>query len=122
MQTSVDINQWSRAVPSDPLFPAAPADWARATAEAVAEAEGIVLTEEHWEAVRALQGYFARHAGDAGINVREVHDALDEHFHARGGLKRLYQLFPGGPIAQGCRLAGLKAPPMANDASFGSVA
>lgn len=122
MQTSVDINQWSSAVPSDPLFPAAPPDWARATAEAVAEAEGIALTEEHWEAVRALQGYFARHAGDAGINMREVHDALDEHFHARGGLKRLYQLFPGGPIAQGCRFAGLKAPPMANDAGFGSVA
>jgi tRNA 2-thiouridine synthesizing protein E len=122
MQTSVDINQWSRAVPSDPLYPAAPADWTRATAEAVAEVEGIVLTEEHWEAVRALQGYFARHGGDGGINMREIHDALDEYFHTRGGLKRLYQLFPGGPIAQGCRLAGLKAPPMASDSSFGSVA
>ena len=122
MQTSVDINQWSSATPSDPLFPAAPVDWTRVAAQAVAEDEDLVLTEEHWEAVRALQGYFARHDGEQGVNMRELHDALEEHFHARGGLKRLYQLFPGGPIAQGCRLAGLKAPPMASDSSFGSVA
>jgi tRNA 2-thiouridine synthesizing protein E len=122
MHTSTDINQWDRAMPRNPLFPAAPPDWTQATAESVAEAEGIGLTKEHWEAVRALQGYFARHDADTGISMREVHDALEEHFHARGGLKRLYQLFPGGPLAQGCRLAGLKPPPMASDTSFGSVA
>jgi len=54
--------------------------------------------------------------------MRELHDALEERFHARGGLKRLYQLFPGGPLAQGCRLAGLKAPFLATDHGFGSVA
>ena len=59
MQTSVDINQWSSATPSDPLFPAAPVDWTRVAAQAVAEDEDLVLTEEHWEAVRALQGYRA---------------------------------------------------------------
>ena len=31
-------------------------------------------------------------------------------------------LFPGGPVAQGCRLAGLKAPAGAVDRGFGSVA
>ena len=52
----------------------------------------------------------------------DLHDALDECFHQKGGLKYLYTLFPGGPIAQSCRLAGLKAPFIATDRSFGSVA
>ena len=65
-----------------------------------------------------LQGYFAAHERP---NVRELHDALDESFHARGGLRYLYTLFPGGPVAQGCRFAGLKAPSGAADKSFGSV-
>jgi tRNA 2-thiouridine synthesizing protein E len=56
------------------------------------------------------------------INLRDLHDALDEHFHAKGGLKYLYTIFPGGPITQSCRLAGLKAPFIASDPSFGSVA
>jgi tRNA 2-thiouridine synthesizing protein E len=54
--------------------------------------------------------------------MRELHDALDEMFHRQGGIKQLYVLFHGGPIAQGCRIAGLKAPAGAIDRGFGSVA
>ena len=53
--------------------------------------------------------------------MRQLHDALDERFHAKGGLKYLYEVFPGGPIAQGCRFAGLKPPAGAADKSFGSA-
>jgi tRNA 2-thiouridine synthesizing protein E len=70
--------------------------------------------------VRALQEYFARHEF-RGHNMREAHDALDERFHARGGMKYLYQLFPAGPVAQGCRVAGLPVPFLAVDRGFGSV-
>jgi hypothetical protein len=48
--------------------------------------------------------------------------ALDERFHHKGGMRYLYQLLPGGPVAQECRLAGLKAPAGAVDKGFGSVA
>jgi tRNA 2-thiouridine synthesizing protein E len=104
----------------DPAFPHAPRDWRRASAVKAAQAEGLDLTEDHWEAVRALQAYYARKEKQR-VNTRELHDALDEKFHARGGIKFLYTLFPGGPIAQGCRLAGLEAPAGAVDAGFGSV-
>jgi tRNA 2-thiouridine synthesizing protein E len=104
------------------VFPHAPEDWSPVVAEEIARAEGIELSDDHWEAVRGLQEYFARHEGAPSINMREVHDALDERFHSRGGIKALYLLFPGGPIAQGCRVAGLKAPYLATDTSFGSVA
>jgi tRNA 2-thiouridine synthesizing protein E len=106
---------------ADLPFPYAPSDWSPGMAEEIAAAEGLSLSDDCWEVVRCLQEYFARHEDDRNINMRGLHDALDEHFHARGGLKSLYLLLPGGPIAQGCRLAGLKAPYLATDHSFGSV-
>jgi len=111
----------SGATERDPAFPHAPAGWTRAGAIETARLEGLTPGEEHWEAVRALQEYFARHEPTA-IKLRELHDALDEKFHRQGGIRRLYLLFPGGPVAQGCRIAGLWAPAGATDKGFGSVA
>ena len=102
----------------DPSFPFAPTDWSRSDAEVAAGDEGITLGDDHWETLRALQEYFSK---NASIQVRELHDALEERFHTRGGLKFLYRLFPGGPVAQGCRIAGLQPPPGSTNASFGSV-
>ena len=110
----------SGSVP-DPLFPHAPAGWTPAAAVETARHDGLEIGEDHWEAVRALQEYWDRHA-EASVNLRELHDALDEKFHHKGGMKYLYVLLPGGPVAQGCRLAGLKAPAGAIDKGFGSVA
>lgn len=105
----------------DPDFPYAPAGWTRAAAEEVAQAEGLAMTEDHWLALRALQQYFARHQDSVGIQLRTLHDALDEAMHTKGGIKYLYHLFPAGPIAQGCRLAGLKPPTGVTDKGMGSV-
>ena len=104
----------------DPKFPHAPPDWTPAVALEAAQREGLELGEDHWEALRALQEYYARHE-DVAINMRKLHDALDEKFHRQGGIRGLYLLFPGGPVAQGCRIAGLKAPAGAVDKGFGSV-
>jgi len=70
--------------------------------------EGLKLADDHWEAVGALQEYFVRHSEQPTTNMRELHDALDEKFHIKGGIRYLYKLFPGGPIAQVsyCRTAG----------------
>lgn len=119
---SADINKLIQEPAADPDFPHAPLNWTRDEAAEIARQEGLELTEDHWETIRALQNYYAHHEDAAVINLRELHDALDEHFHPKGGIKYLYTLFPGGPIAQSCRLAGLKAPFMATDHSFGSVA
>ena len=102
----------------DPDFPHAPGDWSPTAAEAVAAGEGLQLGADHWNIIRALQGYFASHEKP---NMRELHDALDERFHAQGGMKFLYGILPGGPVSQGCRLAGVQAPAGSTDKSFGSV-
>ncbi|MBU2642394.1 MAG: TusE/DsrC/DsvC family sulfur relay protein [Gammaproteobacteria bacterium] len=122
LHTSADINKLVGAPASDPDFPYAPLEWTREDAMKTAREEKLDLTEAHWEVVRALQNFYAHHDETSVINLRELHDALEEHFHLQGGLKYLYTLFPGGPIAQSCRLAGLKAPFMASDRGFGSVA
>ncbi len=107
------------AIPGAAVLSHAPENWSLARAVELAEAEGITLTEEHVKMLLDLQEYFAQH--EDRINLRELHDALDEEFHVEGGIKHLYQLFPGGPIAQGCRIAGLEVPAYAEDANFGSV-
>lgn len=105
----------------DPLFPHAPPEWTPTVAQEVARQENLALSDDHWELVRGLQAFYARHE-DAPVTLTELHDALEEKFHHKGGIKYLYTLLPGGPIAQGCRLAGLSAPGGATDRSFGSVA
>lgn len=122
LRDSVDINQLIREPATNADFPDAPLEWTRDDAMKIAQEEGLTLTAEHWDVVRALQRYYAQHEDDPVINLRDLHDALDECFHHQGGVKHLYALFPGGPIAQSCRIAGLKAPYIATDPHFGSVA
>jgi tRNA 2-thiouridine synthesizing protein E len=103
-------------------FPNAPPGWSPDKARELARQEGLELDADHWMAIRGLQEYFARAGVSvASVRVRELRDALDEKFHVKGGYRHLYRLFPGGPIAQGCRLAGLEVPPGSVDPSFGSV-
>ena len=100
-------------------FPHAPAGWSTSMAEAVASEDGLELTDDHWQLVRALQEYYDKAERP---NLRQITDALEESFHSRGGMKYLYKIIPGGPVAQGCILAGLDVPAGAVDKSFGSVA
>lgn len=117
-ETMKDIMHPSSAMNRDPQFPHAPDEWTKENAKDTAQAEGIELTDDHWSLVAALQEYFAKNEVP---HVRALHDALDEKFHSKGGIKYLYQLFPGGPVAQGCRFAGLNPPAGSTDESFGSV-
>ena len=100
-------------------FQYAPADWSPQLALQKAEEEGLELGDEHWKVIRAVQEFFGK---NERIRLSELHDALEEKFHHKGGMKYLYTLFPGGPMAQGSRLAGLESPRGSIDLSFGSVA
>ena len=101
-------------------FRHAPADWSAELATGIAAQEKLALQDAHWEVVRSLQEFYARNE-EGAFQLRTLKDALEEKFHHKGGMKYLYTLFPGGPIVQGCRLAGLKPPAGATDLGFGSV-
>jgi tRNA 2-thiouridine synthesizing protein E len=92
--------------------------WSEDVARTLAAAEGLELTPRHLEVLRFLRvRYRERGPNDS---AHEIMQALDAQFDRAGGKKALYQLFPGGPVGQGSRLAGLPAPPGARDPSFGS--
>lgn len=93
--------------------------WSEDIAGEIAEKEGIFMTEEHWEVVNLLRNHYRLHGHD--MSGTRLLNALVEPFGARGGKKRLYELFPGGPINQGSRIAGVPPPPYSRDPSFGSV-
>ena len=100
-------------------FPNAPTDWDIKTAEDTAKNDGVEMNDDHWDLIQALQEYYSKVEFP---NLRQIKDALEEKFHSRGGMKYLYQIIPGGPVAEGCRLAGLQVPAGAIDKSFGSTA
>lgn len=105
----------------DARFRFAPEGWTVEAAREMARQEGLELEEDHWVLIHALQEFCARHEDHSAVKMLELRDALEEKFHYKGGIKYLYFIFPGGPVAQGCRLAGLKAPPGAQDFSYGNV-
>jgi tRNA 2-thiouridine synthesizing protein E len=90
--------------------------WSPGLARNRAEAEGISLEEEHFLVLYHLRERFRR-LGPAR-SAREVLRELEQDF---GGRKHLYTLFPGGPVTQASRIAGLPVPPYSSDPSFGSV-
>ena len=94
-------------------------DWNEARATSLAKDEGIELTDAHWEVIRFLRRHYETHGPVK--HARQLSQALEETFGAQGGLKYLYTLLPQGPVAQGCRLAGLPAPKDSINVSFGSA-
>lgn len=93
--------------------------WSPRVANHLAEAEGIALSEEHFAVLSCLRELYREMGPD--WNAREVTRRLEKNFASEGGRRYLYGLFPGGPLAQGCRLAGLPLPQGTLNPSFGSV-
>jgi len=85
----------------------------------MADKEGITLSNEHLGVVECLRDYFLEF-GEA-VKGRDIEDMLDEVFDGHGGRKYLWNLFPGGPVTQGMRIAGLPVPLHSGDKGFGTV-
>lgn len=94
-------------------------DWTRQIGESIARAEGIAMTQAHWEVVDFLREHYLQH-GKASAG-RELAEALDQAFAAQGGSAYLLKQFPQGPVAQASRIGGLPVPPYTEDPSFGST-
>lgn len=94
-------------------------NWSPLLAQKQAAAEGLDLTDEHWEIIIYLRERYREHG--RASSAREILRELEARFTDGHGRRSLYQLFPGGPVSQASRIAGLPLPPYASDASFGSV-
>ena len=92
--------------------------WDRAKSAALAESEGIGLSDEHWSVIVFLRKYYLERG--LPINARTTARALNKNFFGQGGNKYLRRLFSEGPVTQGSRLGNLRTPAYATDPSFGS--
>ncbi len=94
-------------------------NWSRKKSEKLASSEGISFNDEHWAVIRYLRKNYLNN----GVKryARALSRELCKEFSIQGGKKYLHNLFPGGPVTQGCRLASLRTPANAVDASFGTA-
>ena len=82
-------------------------DYDAAVTAAIAEAEALQLTDDHWTVIRYLQDQYREHGQTPNYRamLKDLATLLPHH-----DSKTLYDLFPGGPAKQGVRLAGLPKP------------
>ena len=79
-----------------------PSQWREGMAPQIARAEGIELTERHWQVIK-----FMRHEYEAkgtGPTVRVLGKTSGV------SVKELYQLFPRGPAKEAAKIAGIPKP------------
>jgi len=93
--------------------------WSPLVARRIAAEEGVLLTDEHWQVIFCLRERYRELGPD--WTARQLTRELARDFADDGGRRYLYELFSHGPIAQGCRIAGLPLPYGTLSASFGSV-
>lgn len=92
--------------------------WNRDMSFNLAKAEGITLNDAHWAVVVYLRKQYLKHG--LPRHARLLAADLKLHFKTQGGNKYLHQLFTGGPVTQGSRIANLHSPANSTDMSFGT--
>ena len=80
--------------------------------------QGIAMTDDHWSVVAHLRRVHL--AQGVPGEARDLSSSLDRAFHDRGGTRWLYSLFPGGPVHQGCLIAGVPEPAHSIDPASGT--
>jgi tRNA 2-thiouridine synthesizing protein E len=84
-------------------------DWTQEVATALAQADGVELSDNHWEVIKFLREYYEEY--QIAPAVRVLTKAIGKKLgKEKGNSKYLYELFPYGPAKQACKYAGLPKP------------
>jgi len=84
-----------------------PDAWDEDVAKAIAAAQGIEMTDKHWDVLNYLRDRYINHGGEQP-NMRKLSKGIAEVWGMRKvDSKTLYDLFPMGPAKQACMVAGL---------------
>lgn len=84
-------------------------DWNEELAVAIAQKDGIELTEAHWEIVRFVREFYQEYKTSPAI--RMLVKSLGQKFgEEKGNSRYLQRLFPDGPAKQATKIAGLPKP------------
>jgi tRNA 2-thiouridine synthesizing protein E len=84
-------------------------DWSEQTACDIANAEGITLTESHWEIIHLLRDVHRefQHTPITRVFVKLMAQRLGTD---KGRSIYLLTLFPATPMRKACKIAGLPKP------------
>jgi tRNA 2-thiouridine synthesizing protein E len=83
--------------------------WNKDVAQFLAEEEGVKMTDSHWEVINFLREYYEEFK--IAPMIRILTKAIGKKLGAeKGNTKYLYELYPGGPAKQACKIAGLPKP------------
>jgi len=84
-------------------------DWSDAVASALAEHEGMLLTDAHFEVIHALRQFHAQYQLSPAMRplVKYIGQQLGKD---KGNSLYLLSLFPGSPAKLASKLAGLPKP------------
>ena len=84
-------------------------EWNMDIANAIAVAENLEMSDNHWEVVSFLREYYEEY--QIAPAVRVLTKAIGKKLGKdKGNSKYLYELFPYGPAKQACKIAGLPKP------------
>jgi tRNA 2-thiouridine synthesizing protein E len=82
-------------------------DYSNEAVEAIAAAEGIALTPDHWKIIDYMREEYRENGHTP--NFRNMVKGVQE-FWPEADSKALYDLFPMCPAKQGAKIAGLPQP------------
>lgn len=84
-------------------------DWSEPLAFVLAQQEGIELTENHWEVIRFVRGFYREFNTSPAIRML-VKAMTQKYGEEKGNSRYLYRLFVKGPAKQATKIAGLPKP------------
>lgn len=76
-------------------------EWNKEIGQGIADEEGVVMTDKHWEVVEFLRDQCKK---EVALTIRKV---------GKSGvvdIKQFYQLFPNGPLKTASKIAGIPKP------------
>ena len=83
--------------------------WNEDVGKYLANDEGLDMSDAHWEVISFLREYYEEYkiAPMIRILTKAIGKKLGKD---KGNTKYLYELYPGGPAKQACKIAGLPKP------------
>lgn len=84
-----------------------PAHWSRDLATALAERDGVVLSDDHWWLIEFVREHWQSYGNPPLMRIAVA------AWRERGGpdgSRGLYRLFPDGPVRLACKYGGLPKP------------
>jgi TusE/DsrC/DsvC family sulfur relay protein len=82
------------------------ADWSEDVAKAMAAADDIELTQDHWDVIKYLREEYFDNGNNQPME-RIILKEMGKRWGRKVSSKDLYLLFPMAPSKQGNRIAGL---------------